>query len=207
MGARMLRDHLHREGISVGRKHVTALRQRMGIMALARSRGQANVSRATTAIRTCCAICRSPGPIRLGPRTRLTSRRRRASSHRRGRCVRPPRAGAQSSHHPGGVPWHARDRQHGPRQPVHRRRVHWRCAAGRLPAVDRWARHPDGQRVCRAPVAQREVRTGVPEGLRQRQRGSRKHCRLPLPGTTPIVHIQARGELRPKRRTSPACRN
>ena len=35
------------------------------------------------------------------------------------------------------------------------------------------------QRVRRAPVAQREVRAGVPEGLRQRERGTRRHCRLP----------------------------
>jgi hypothetical protein len=35
MGARMLRDQLLREGIRVGRKHVTTLMQRMGITALA----------------------------------------------------------------------------------------------------------------------------------------------------------------------------
>ena len=35
MGARMLRDQLQREGIKVGRKHVTTLMQRMGIAALA----------------------------------------------------------------------------------------------------------------------------------------------------------------------------
>jgi putative transposase len=35
MGARMLRDQLHREGIKVGRKHVGTLMQRMGIQALA----------------------------------------------------------------------------------------------------------------------------------------------------------------------------
>jgi putative transposase len=35
MGARMLRDQLQREGIQVGRKHVTTLMQRMGITALA----------------------------------------------------------------------------------------------------------------------------------------------------------------------------
>jgi putative transposase len=35
MGARMLRDQLQREGIQVGRKHVTTLMQRMGICALA----------------------------------------------------------------------------------------------------------------------------------------------------------------------------
>ena len=35
MGARMLRDQLHREGIQVGRKHIGTLMQRMGITALA----------------------------------------------------------------------------------------------------------------------------------------------------------------------------
>ena len=35
MGARMLRDQLWREGIQVGRRHVTTLMQRMGIQALA----------------------------------------------------------------------------------------------------------------------------------------------------------------------------
>ena len=35
MGARMLRDQLHREGIKVGRKHIGTLMQRMGIAALA----------------------------------------------------------------------------------------------------------------------------------------------------------------------------
>ena len=35
MGARMLRDHVHREGIKVGRKHIGTLMQRMGITALA----------------------------------------------------------------------------------------------------------------------------------------------------------------------------
>ena len=35
MGARMLRDQLHRDGIKVGRKHVGTLMQRMGIAALA----------------------------------------------------------------------------------------------------------------------------------------------------------------------------
>ena len=35
MGARMLRDQLHREGIKVGRRHITTLMLRMGISALA----------------------------------------------------------------------------------------------------------------------------------------------------------------------------
>ena len=35
MGARMLRDQLHRQGIQVGRKHITTLMLRMGIAALA----------------------------------------------------------------------------------------------------------------------------------------------------------------------------
>lgn len=35
MGARMLRDQLHREGIKAGRRHITTLMQRMGIAALA----------------------------------------------------------------------------------------------------------------------------------------------------------------------------
>ena len=35
MGARMLRDQLHREGIKVGRRHIGTLMQRMGISALA----------------------------------------------------------------------------------------------------------------------------------------------------------------------------
>jgi putative transposase len=35
MGARMLRDQLHREGIKAGRRHITTLMQRMGIQALA----------------------------------------------------------------------------------------------------------------------------------------------------------------------------
>ncbi len=34
MGARMLRDQLHREGIKAGRRHITTLMQRMGIEAL-----------------------------------------------------------------------------------------------------------------------------------------------------------------------------
>jgi putative transposase len=35
MGARMLRDQLHREGIKAGRRHIGTLMQRMGIAALA----------------------------------------------------------------------------------------------------------------------------------------------------------------------------
>ena len=35
MGARMLRDQLHREGIKVGRRHITTLMRHMGIAALA----------------------------------------------------------------------------------------------------------------------------------------------------------------------------
>ena len=35
MGARMLRDQLHREGVKVGRRHIGTLMQRMGITALA----------------------------------------------------------------------------------------------------------------------------------------------------------------------------
>ena len=35
MGARMLRDQLHRQGIHVGRRHITTLMRRMGIEALA----------------------------------------------------------------------------------------------------------------------------------------------------------------------------
>ena len=50
---------------------------------------------------------------------------------------------------------------------------------GRLQAVDGWAWRLARQRVCRAPVAKRKVRAGVPEGIRQRQRGPRRHCRLP----------------------------
>jgi putative transposase len=35
MGARMLRDQLHRDGVHVGRRHISTLMQRMGIQALA----------------------------------------------------------------------------------------------------------------------------------------------------------------------------
>jgi len=35
MGARMLRDHLHREGVHAGRRHISTLMRRMGIQALA----------------------------------------------------------------------------------------------------------------------------------------------------------------------------
>lgn len=35
MGARMLRDQLHRDGVHVGRRHITTLMQRMGVQALA----------------------------------------------------------------------------------------------------------------------------------------------------------------------------
>jgi putative transposase len=35
MGARMLRDQLHREGIKIGRRHIATLMRRMGIQALA----------------------------------------------------------------------------------------------------------------------------------------------------------------------------
>ena len=39
MGARMLRDQLHRQGNKVGRKHITTLMLRMGIAALAPQAG------------------------------------------------------------------------------------------------------------------------------------------------------------------------
>ena len=39
MGARVLRDQLHREGIQIGRKHIGTMMQRMGITALARQPG------------------------------------------------------------------------------------------------------------------------------------------------------------------------
>jgi putative transposase len=42
MGARMLRRHLQREGVAVGRRHIATLMQRMGIEALAPQPGTSN---------------------------------------------------------------------------------------------------------------------------------------------------------------------
>lgn len=80
MIARMLRDQLHREGIKVGRKFIGTLMQRMGISALAPQPGTTSAHRATRSIRTCCAMCRSPGPIRSGRWTQPVYRWRAVSS-------------------------------------------------------------------------------------------------------------------------------
>ena len=61
----------------------------------------------------------------------------------------------------------------------HCRDVHRGGTGPGLQAVHGWARRVARQRVRRARVAQREVRAGVSEGLRQRQRRPRRHCRIP----------------------------
>lgn len=54
-------------------------------------------------------------------------------------------------------------------QPVHGGGIHRCRARPRLQAVDGRARRLAGQRLCRAPVAQRQIRTGISEGLRRRE--------------------------------------
>ena len=56
-------------------------------------------------------------------------------------------------------------------------------------------------------VAQREVRKGVPEGLRQRECGPNGHCRLPWTGTTRLARIRVWSALRRRKSTWPCCRN
>ena len=54
-GSRMLRDFLNREGVSIGRRHVTSLMKRMGISAISAVRTRANPRPATRSTPTCCA--------------------------------------------------------------------------------------------------------------------------------------------------------
>ena len=188
MGARMLRDQLARQGIAAGRRHIRTLMLRMGIEAAGRrSRAPARPHRGTRSTRICCASWRSTAPTRSGRWTRPTFPWREGSS------TSPPwwtwpRAGCSRTRwRSRWKPIHAkevieqafarygvtRDRQHRPGQPVHGRGVH-RCRAGpRLQAVHGRARRLARQRLRRATVAQRQVRTGVPEGLRRRERGAR----------------------------------
>ncbi len=51
-GARMLRDMLNREGIQIGRKHVSTLMGKMGIAAIYRSATPARRIRSIRSIRT-----------------------------------------------------------------------------------------------------------------------------------------------------------
>ena len=71
------------------------------------------------------------------------------------------------------------DFRHGSGQPVHRRGIHWR-------ADRKWNHHQHGlqgclagQRLRRAAMAQRQVRGGVSQSLRQRIRGARIDWLLP----------------------------
>ena len=51
-GSRMLRDFLNREGVSIGRRHVTSLMKRMGISAIYRRQ---NTSKPAPGHKICCA--------------------------------------------------------------------------------------------------------------------------------------------------------
>jgi len=82
MGARMLRDQLHRGGVHVGRRHITTLMQRI-FRRWRRSLAPASAHRGTRFTRTCFATSPSGVPIRSGRWTPRTFRWRGAS------CISP----------------------------------------------------------------------------------------------------------------------
>ena len=84
-GARMLRDFLNQEGITVGRRHVATLMKKMGIEALYR---RPNTS--TRSSRISCAALTLPGRTTCGPWTSVISRCGRASCTWRRCSIGPP---------------------------------------------------------------------------------------------------------------------
>ena len=78
-GSRKMRDYLRRQGQAVNRKRVQRLMQRMGLVSIA---PKPNTSpwrtKHTGFIRICCGEWISPGPIKCGVATSLTSAWREA---------------------------------------------------------------------------------------------------------------------------------
>jgi putative transposase len=189
MGARMLRDQLQREGIDVGRKHVTTLMQRMGITALA---PQPGTSKRTPGHKIYPYLLRTlsitrPNQVWALDTTYIPMARgfvyltavvdvfsRGVLAHRVAITLEAI---------------HAKEviekalAKYGTPEIVNTDQGSQRGFKGwsqhRLQAVHGRARRLARQRVRRAPVAKREIRAGVPEGLRQRERGPRGHRRLP----------------------------
>ena len=184
-GSRMLRGLLVAEGCKIGRRHVKTLMQRMGIEALYRRprttepepgqeicpyllRGLAITRPNQVWAMDITYIAMARGFVYLAVALDWFSRRvlawrlrlrwRRRSASRRWR-----------------MPWRAtasRRYQHRPGLAVHWPNLHRR-------ARRQWHSHQHGrqrrlarQRVCRAALAQRQIRGGVSARLRQRQRSS-----------------------------------
>lgn len=199
MGARMLRRQLRQTGVKVGRRHVGTLMRRMGIGALAPQPGtsqRAPGHKIYPYLLRNVAITRSNqvwaldttyipmarGFVYLTAVVDVASRRVLAhkvavtleACHARevidaafARYGTPEIVNTDQGSQFMGVA----------RYPLgHRRDVHRGGAGSRLQAVDGWARRVAGQRVRRTRVAQREVRAGVPEGLRQRECSTCRHC-------------------------------
>lgn len=69
---------------------------------------------------------------------------------------------------------HARDLQHGSGQPIHLGRLHQGAGRARDQNQHGWKGGLARQRLRRAPVADHQIRGGLPTGLRQRVRGPRR---------------------------------
>ena len=204
-----------------GRRHIRTLMRRMGIEALYRKPGTSKAAPGHTIYPYLLRGWRSRAPTRSGRWTSPTSRWRAASCTSlpvvdwpAARCWRTrcrsrwrPTSAMEAIEQAIGPIRHRRDRQHRPGQPVHGRGVH--------PSVLRpgCKQSMDGrgplarQRLRRAPVAQREVRGGVPESLRQRQRGARRTSGGTSTSTTRAGRTARTTGARRTWSTSPRCRD
>jgi putative transposase len=178
-GSRMLRDLLEREGISIGRRHVTSLMRRMGISAIYRRPNTSKpapgheiypylldgvkIERANQVWATDITyIPMARGFVYLTAVVDVFSRR--VLSHR---LLRRGAGGGS------GQAWQTGDFQYRPGQPIHQRRFYRRAARSwRFDQHGRQGRLAR-QRVRRAAMAQRQIRGGLLESLRQRRRGAR----------------------------------
>ena len=202
MGARMLRDQLARQGIQAGRRHVTALMQRMGSAALAPQPGTSKgapghkiypyllrtlpITRANRANRANRVWALDTTHIPMAHRLRIL--------HGRGGRGEPPRVGASAGHYAGGDPCQGGDRAGlGPSTAHPGSSTPARAASSRLkssppscwPRAADCRQSMDGRGAWRDNVFVERLRRSVkyeriyPEGLRLRQRGPRRHRRLP----------------------------
>ena len=201
MGARMLRRQLRQEGVKIGRRHVGTLMKKMGIEALAPQPGTSQrapgnkiypyLLRKVSIVRSnqVWALDTTYTPMARGfvyLTAVVDEASRRVLAHKVAITLEACHAreviDAAFARH--GTPEIVNTDQGSQfmgvaRYPLgHRRDVHRGRPGARLQAVDGWARGVARQRVCRTRVAQREVRAGVPEGVRQRERSACRHCRL-----------------------------
>jgi transposase InsO family protein len=185
-GSRMLRGLLAAEGCKIGRRHVKTLMQRMGIEALYRRprttrpepghkiypyllRGMGEITRPNQVwAMDITYIPMARGFVYLAVVLDWATRRvlswRLSITMEAAFCVE-TLEDALARRQAGNL-------QHRPGIAVHRLGVH-RCACQQRDRHQHgWQRGLAGQRLCRAAVAQRQIRGGVPAGLRNRQRSA-----------------------------------